>query len=246
MTRVVTLPMLAALLPAAFLVRDPAGRGCDAPATPATVAPPTVSQPAWAPAAVADRDSAVVAAFAAARSFPEFLEASTQRLPEWYATAERVQLADSSLQRARAVGGRWRLLVVAVDTCGDSLRQLPYVARLAELVHGLSMRVITPADGGAAVQAAYRALDGRRATPTYVLLDPAGRVAGCVVELPRPLRHFLHERREVGTRETSPVLADSALAWYREDAGASIVHEMVTLLEGGRAETPVCERGEAP
>jgi hypothetical protein len=188
-------------------------------------------------------DSSMLTLFASGRTFPEFLDAATQRQGEWYASAERVTIADSSLRRARAVGGQWRLLVVAVDTCGDSLRQVPYVARLAELVHGLSLRIVTPSAGGAAVQSAYRSLDGRRATPTYVLLDDSGTERGCVVELPRPLRHWLHERRAVGNRESVRALGDSALAWYAADAGASIVHDIVTVMERAKAGTPECERG---
>jgi len=188
-------------------------------------------------------DSSMLTLFAAGRTFPEFLDAATQRQGEWYGSTERVAIADSSLRRARAVGGQWRLLVVAVDTCGDSLRQVPYVARLAELVHGLSLRIVTPTGGGAAVQSAYRSLDGRRATPTYVLLDESGAERGCVVELPRPLRHWLHARRAEGNRETSKALGDSALAWYTADAGASIVHEIVTVMEQAGAGARECEHG---
>jgi len=190
-------------------------------------------------------DSSMLAVFASGLTFPDFLDAATRRQSEWYATAEQVAIADSTLRRARAVGGQWRLLVVAVDTCGDSLRQVPYVARLAELVHGLSVRIVTPAAGGAAVQATHRSLDGRQATPTYVLLDETGAERGCVVELPRPLRHWLHERRAQGNRETVQALGDSALAWYTADRGASITDEIVTLMERAKAGTTECERGAA-
>jgi hypothetical protein len=189
-------------------------------------------------------DPTLLALFASGMTFPDFLDAATHRQNEWYASAEQVRLADSTLRRARAVGGQWRALVVAVDTCGDSLRQVPYVARLAELVHGLSLRIVTPTEGGAAVQASHRSLDGRRATPTYVLLNADGEEQGCVVELPRPLRHFLHERRSEGNRETVRALGDSALAWYAADRGASITEEIVTLMERAKAGTPECERGD--
>lgn len=190
-------------------------------------------------------DSAMLAIFAAGLTFPDFLDAATRRQSEWYASAEQVTIPDSTLRRARAVGGQWRLLVVAVDTCGDSLRQVPYVARLAELVHGLSVRIVTPAAGGAAVQETHRSLDGRRATPTYVLLNEAGEEQGCVVELPRSLRHWLHDRQAQGNRESSRALADSALAWYTADRGASIVAEIATLMERAKAGSPECERGGA-
>lgn len=189
-------------------------------------------------------DSSMLALFASGLTFPDFLDAATRRQGEWYASAEQVSIADSTLRRARAVGGQWRLLVVAVDTCGDSLRQVPTVARLAELVHGLSVRIVTPSAGGDALQTSHRSLDGRRATPTYVLLDDAGTEQGCVVELPRPLRHWLHERQAQGNRETVRALGDSALAWYAADRGASIAHEIVTLMERAKAGAPECERGE--
>jgi hypothetical protein len=189
-------------------------------------------------------DSAWSAIYAQAQPFPEFLEASRNRLPEWYRVVDAVTIADSSLARARAVGGQWRLLVVAADTCGDSLRQVPYVARLAELVPGLSLRIATPSIG-AAVQEAHRSLDGRRATPTYLLLDDRGDARGCIVELPRPLRESLHARRTEGTRESNRALAESALAWYTADRGASIVHEVVELLERARDGKPMCDRGTA-
>jgi hypothetical protein len=190
-----------------------------------------------------EADSSMLTLFASGRTFAEFLDAVTQRQGEWYASTERVAIADTSLRRARAVGGQWHLLVVAVDTCGDSIRQVPYVARLAELVHGMSMRIVTPTEGGVAVQSRYRSLDGRRATPTYVLLDNSGNARGCVVELPRPLRHWLHERRAVGNRETVRALGDSALAWYSADGGASIVAEIVQLMERAQAGAVECELG---
>lgn len=217
--------------------------GLERPVAPACG--PVAERVGHAGASTPQADSSMLALFASGRTFPEFMDASTRRLPEWYASAERVAIADSSLARARAVGGQWRLLVVAVDTCGDSLRQVPYVARLAELVHGLSVRIVTPNAGGAAVQDAYRSLDGRRATPTYVLLDETGRVQGCIVELPRPLRQWLHERRGQGTRESTRALADSAVAWYTADAGASLVHEVAVMMEQAKVGAPLCEHGTA-
>lgn len=203
----------------------------------------TVAPPAPASAPVPSRDTSAITLYGRALPFPEFMERSSQRLPEWYAAADGAQVPDSLLRRARAVGGQWRVLVVAVDTCGDSLRQLPTVARLAELVHGLSMRVITPAEGGEAVQAMYRSLDGRKATPTYVLLDASGAERGCIVELPAPLRRLLHERRAEGTRGTNQALADTALAWYRADRGVSIASEIVALMESAAAGRTLCDRG---
>ncbi len=193
----------------------------------------------WQPVAARVADSTLAALFDGGQAFPEFLEATRRRREGWHAVTDSVQIADSSLARARAVGGTWRLLVIAIDSCGDSMQQVPYAARFAELVPGLSLRIVSPT-AGAAVQASHRSLDGRSATPTFVLLDADGRDAGCIVELPRVLRHGMHVRRD---SLPSDALQEYKRDWYAGDRGAGIVHELVELLEGARDGRPVCERG---
>jgi hypothetical protein len=132
--------------------------------------------------------------------------------------------------------------VIAIDACGDSMQQVPYVARLAERVEGLSMRIVLPSVGSA-VQRAHRSLDGRTATPTYVLLDESGADRGCVVELPREMRDWTHARRDTMKNDALHAYRNE---WYARDKGASIVREMVELMEAAKSGTRICAQGSGP
>lgn len=191
-------------------------------------------------AAAPARDSSLLALYDRGEAFSDFLENTRRRREGWHKINDSVQIADSSLTRARAAGGSFKLLVVAIDACGDSMQQLPYVARLAELVPGLVLRIVPPAVG-ASVQQTHRSLDGRTATPTFVLLDEQGRDVGCVVEHPRALRNWVKANRDA---MSSTALHEYMATWYAGDRGAGIVHEVVELMEKARAGTPVCERGD--
>ena len=200
--------------------------------------PVMASRPAIAP------DSTLQALFQRGQTFDEFVSAARARREGWVRLQRDAVISEPLLTRARAVGGTWQLLVIAVDACGDSMNSVPYAARLADSVPGLSLRVVLPANGGRAVQEAHRSLDGRTATPTFVLLDSAGTDVGCVVELPAPLRHWTHKARNAAVSDDS--LHAYRGTFYAKDRGVSIATELVEVLEAARAGTPRCERQSRP
>jgi hypothetical protein len=210
------------------------------PETPVGVgARPLVPAIAVAPA---DPDSLAVALHTAGEAWPTFRTNIRARREGWDAIIGRAQVSAGLVARARAAGGSWRLVAVAVDRCGDSMNSLPYVAALADSVPSVSLRIVPPAEGRA-LQAAFRSLDGRVATPTFVLLDAGGRVAGCIVELPEPLRVWSQEARTRG--ESLDVIHTHQRHWYEVDRGRGITTELVELLEGAAAGTPRCATGTA-
>ena len=119
-------------------------------------------------------DSTLLALFSSGQSFPDFLAAAKARREGWLKMADSARVDDALVARAKAVGGTWHLLVVAIDACGDSMNNVPYLAKLSELVPGLDLRVVLPVNGRP-VQDTHRSLDGRTATPTVVLLDEPTR-----------------------------------------------------------------------
>jgi hypothetical protein len=189
-----------------------------------------------------DPDSTARSLFAQGQSFTEFLSAATARREGWHKMRDSAVVASSLVQRARAVGGAWQLLVVAIDRCGDSMNSVPYLAALTDSVPALRLRIVSPT-AGRVVQEQYRSLDGRTATPTIVLLDADGRAAGCIVELPRELRDWGHAAR---TRKLSlDSIHDYQRSWYVANRGVGIGTEMVELLESAAAGSPRCARGKA-
>ncbi|WP_411279420.1 thioredoxin family protein [Gemmatimonas sp.] len=194
------------------------------------------------PDCVIGQDSTLLALFASGQSFPDFLAAAKARREGWISIADGARVNDALVARAKAVGGTWHLLVVAIDACGDSMNNVPYLAKLSELVPGLDLRIVLPLNGRA-VQDSHRSLDGRTATPTFVLLDDKGNDVGCIVELPRDIRDWAH-----GVRST--VSSDSLHAgirtFYAANRGVAITTEAVELLEAAKAGSPRCASGTRP
>lgn len=195
--------------------------------------------PAVGVAGARKADSSLVSLYKSGQTFPDFLEATRSRREGWHRITDSVAIADSMVARANAVGGSWRLLVIAIDACGDSMQQVPYVARLAAGAASLDVRIVLPNEG-AGIQETHRSLDGRKATPTYVLIDTSGNEAGCLVELPREIREWTHARLDSLSREERYAYRAD---WYSADKGASVVREVIELMENARAGTPMCDRG---
>ena len=188
------------------------------------------------------QDSTLLTLFGSGQRFPDFLAAAKARREGWLKMADSARVDDALVARAKAVGGRWHLLVVAIDACGDSMNNVPYLAKLSELVPGLELRIVLPVNGRP-VQDTHRSLDGRTATPTIVLLDSRGNDVGCIVELPRAIRDWAH-----GVRGTvsSDSLHAGIRSFYAANRGVAIATEAVEMLEAAKAGSPRCARGPRP
>ncbi len=209
-------------------------------ATPARAA--TIEAAARSPHCAVARDSTLMALFSSGQSFPDFLAAAKARREGWLKMADSAQVNEALVARAKAVSGTWHLLVVAIDACGDSMNNVPYLAKLSEMVPGLELRIVLPVNGRS-VQDSHRSLDGRSATPTFVLLDSKGNDVGCIVELPREIRDWAH-----GVRNTvsSDSLHAGIRSFYAANRGVAITTEAVEMLEAAKAGSPRCSRGTRP
>ncbi|HYW52054.1 MAG TPA: thioredoxin family protein [Gemmatimonadaceae bacterium] len=190
-----------------------------------------------APAQVA-ADSTLLVTFGKGVTFAQFLESATARREGWLRITREATIAPDVLARARAVGGSWRLMVIARDACGDSMNSVPYAARLADSLPNLTLRIVSPNDGEI-VSRAHRTMDGRTATPTFILMNESGTEAGCLVELPAPLRQWTDSARATAGTDSLHAYRST---FYAKDRGASISRELVELLESAKAGTPRCDR----
>ena len=182
-------------------------------------------------------DDALRALYERGTTFEDFHANATRRRELWDANYAAATIPVPLLDRGRAVGGSWHLLAVAVDACSDSVNTIPYLALLAERVPGLELRIVD-SDVGRAVMEARRTPDGRAATPTVVLLDADFDDAGCFIERPKDLQAWLAENEG---RLDSDALHQGKMGWYADDAGASTVEEVVSLMEAAAAGRPRCD-----
>lgn len=187
-------------------------------------------------------DSALVRLYESGTSWNDFLGAARARRDMWLRHATQGVVPADALARAQALPGRWRLLVVAVDACSDSVNTIPFLARLVAAVPQLEMRVISP-QAGRELMEARRTPDGRAATPTVVVLNAAGEEVGCWIERPAALQAIAIEARAGGgTSDFAPRKA----AWYATDAGASTINEVVAVLEKAAGGARGCESASPP
>ncbi len=195
--------------------------------------------PASAPLPAATADS-LEPLWSRGRSFAEFLGAARARRETWTGNYAAAAPDPALVARGRQVAGAWRLLVVAEDWCGDSAHTIPYLARLVDSLPGVSLRIVSSADGRWLMNR-HRTPDGRAATPTVVLLDAAGLDRGCFVERPQALQDYARVERP---KTAEADWLEKKYAWYRRDAGASTMTEIVEILEAAAAGAPRCAGAE--
>lgn len=163
-------------------------------------------------------------------TYQEFMANADRRVETWTGNYARAVVPPNLTKRAKIMG-EWRLLVVAEDWCGDSANTIPYLARLVEDMPAVEMRVVD-SDAGSSLMEAHRTPDGRGATPTVLLLDTQGEIAGCWIERPTELQRWYLENESTVEREE---LLRQKYAWYDEDLGRTTMAEVVEMIETAAA-----------
>lgn len=163
-------------------------------------------------------------------NFATFLADAVRRKQLWDSNWAKSDPAEEFVARADALRGRYRILIVAIDSCSDSVNTIPYIARLVERVERLDLRIVDPYIG-LPITDTYHTPDGRGATPTVVILDENFAVVGAWVERPSPLQDWWLGHPEISERER----ARRKQGWYDWDEGFSTYEEIVGLLEAADA-----------
>lgn len=189
-------------------------------------ASPGLTTPAVAHAAA---DSAYRSLYESGQTFADFVAHATARKAQWEGNHALNVAPDALVTRAVAAGQGWKLLVVAVSSCSDSVNSIPYLASLLGRVPGVEMRIVDMT-AGRWVMEAHRTPDGRAATPTVVLLDGEFNERGCWIERPA----------ELIRRMSSGESFEGKMQWYDRDRGASSLAEIVEMIETAAAGGKKC------
>ncbi len=174
-------------------------------------------------------DSTYKALYDSGITFADFVSAATARKEQWEGNYALKIAPDALITRATAAGSGWKLLVVTVPGCSDSVNIVPYVASFLDKVPSIEMRLIN-ATVGKPVMEAHRTPDGRAATPTFVLLDADFNERGCWVERPSELIKLMSSGTDF----------EGKMAWYDKDRGASALEEIVQVIEAAHAGSVKC------
>jgi len=160
--------------------------------------------------------------------FEAFLESVDANRDLWHALAGRARIAPDLAARVRKAPGRWRLLAIAEDWCGDAVNILPVAWRLSEAVESLDLRIVSR---DAHPELMDRHLtNGGRAIPVVVLLDEGGSCRGWWGPRPSALQDwFQSEGRKLPKQDRYRELRRR----YARDGGRAIARELAELIEHG-------------
>jgi len=132
----------------------------------------------------------------------------------------------------RRLGGRFRLVVLTEDWCGDASSSVPVVARFAEAA-GIELRILRR-DQHPEVMSAYLSPTGARAIPVVIVLTDAMEEVGHWGSRPAELQAYVTGERAKG--RTTKDYFPEVRRWYARDHGETTLREILAVMAGGRSQ----------
>ncbi len=165
--------------------------------------------------------------FGTGATFADVLARAKDNADMWQAVYKRAAVSEDALHRVAVLHHRWHLLAINEDWCGDSLNILPYVARLEESSVHIEMRIIGR-DANRDLMDAHLTR-GSRSIPVIVVYDENFVEKGWWGPRPGPLQRWVIEE---GLALPKPDRYRHIRTWYARDRGATIVSEILSIIEG--------------
>ena len=164
--------------------------------------------------------------YLAAPTFAESVAAAQKNQELWQAVYRLARIPDEMAARVAELPGRWHLLVLSEDWCGDAVNTVPVVAKLAEAAPNVDLRVL-PRDANPDLMDAHLT-NGTRSIPVVMVLDDDFAEHGWWGPRPGALQQwFLTDGRALPKEQRYPLLRQ----WYARDRGVTTLEEIVALLE---------------
>ena len=164
--------------------------------------------------------------FESALPFPDYLETVRKNEALWRGVYQRARVPDAVVNEARALPGTWHLLALSEDWCGDAVNILPVVARFAETLQNVELRVL-PRDENLDIMDAHLTNGRSRSIPVVILYDGDFRERGWWGPRPSGLQKWVME--EGMKMEPGPRYAETR-RFYARDKGKAILAEVLELL----------------
>ena len=163
----------------------------------------------------------------AAPTFAGFVDAAQQNRQLWATMYKLARVSESFVDRVRALPGRWHLLVLNEDWCGDAVNTVPAIAKLASLVPDhVDLRVLGR-DANPDLMDAH--LTGSsRSIPVVIVLDEDYVERGWWGPRPRELQAWV-----VGPGQALEKAERyrEIRRWYARDRALCTLEEVVAIME---------------
>ena len=160
------------------------------------------------------------------RTFAELLARPKDNAVLWDALYRKASISAEIATRLKNLRGLWHFLVLNEDWCGDSVNILPYVARLADSHPGIELRVLGRDDNPDLMNAHLTGTS--KSIPVVIVYDEDFNEIGWWGPRPHALQDWVMTE---GLALPKPDRYRHIRTWYARDRGATIVSEILSVIE---------------
>ena len=164
--------------------------------------------------------------YESAPDFPAYLEIVEANAVLWRGVYDRVRLPADLVERARSLGGTWRLAALSEDWCGDAVNTLPVVARLAEAA-GWDFRVFSR-DDNPDLMDTHLTGGTSRSIPVVIVYDQSFEEYGWWGPRPGEIQAWV---KAEGMKLPSDERYREIRRWYVRDRGRTTVTELLRVFD---------------
>jgi hypothetical protein len=162
-----------------------------------------------------------------ALSYDQFVKASTQHCGLWTGVYQIARVPEWAVEAAARLPGRYRLVVLAEDWCGDATNTVPILAKWAAQVPGVELRVLRRDEHPELMN---RYLTGTaRSIPVVIVLTEAMEELGWWGPRPTELQAWVRAERAKGREKKE--LYPEVRRWYAKDRGAATLREVLAVMQ---------------
>jgi hypothetical protein len=159
-------------------------------------------------------------------TFADFMARPIANHDLWAGILHHVIIPIELSARVEALGGHWHLLILSEDWCGDAVNIVPIVAKLAESVSNMDLRILAR-DENLDIMDSH--LTGTsRSIPIVILLNKKFEECGWWGPRPRALQKWVTEK---GTLLPKNERYREIRTFYARDRGLTTMEELVAMLE---------------
>jgi hypothetical protein len=164
-------------------------------------------------------------------TWEDYLNREVRKLEDlWRGVYARAVVPEWALERGKELGGDWRMLVISEDWCGDASNTVPVMARLAEVLPHIQMRVVKRDENPELMDAFLT--NGSRSIPMAIVLRPDWTVAGTWGPRPAELQEFVLREKKAGGRPVDDIYRD-VRRWYARDRGETTLRALLDIMAAG-------------
>ncbi len=173
--------------------------------------------------------------WAEGQAFRVFLLRVQALRPLWEGTYRNAVIPPWALEAFGQLSCRIRMLVLNADWCLDSASTVPILARLAERVPGIDLRLLER-DEHLDLMERYRT-DGTRSIPLVILLDGDFTELGRWGPRPAELQAWVRAHLEDTPKEERHRVQRG---WYARDKGETVLREVLEIIDDCRLTIDDC------